>query len=249
MQERLCGDPGRAMRDHVGEVPAYQHACHAFPFRRDYSRGLGEHIIHLRALFAPSHMIPLPGQQTAIEDMISTVYERTAVLSFTLDIVYEISDSLNDYARLFQETRQGPRLPASILPEQGKFEELARRIESFCGDGRTSCYVKVGITVAVGGAQCELLSAVYVTQPPGRRLRRGTISFRNNAHFSASSGIDADGPSVYEPLVMFHLDRIAHEELKSLIIQVDEERAFLRGRHEHEDDDEDQVDHRDDDGA
>lgn len=135
-----------------------------------------------------------------------------------MDIVYGLNNGISIYDALFVETNQGPRLPTSIVPEQAKFADLARQIETLRTRTRVATMVRMGITaeatVGMVEESFDLLQAMYVTQPP-TRLPRGTRIDRQEC-----LGYDTDPDSAFygDPLVFYRLNPDAHASLKSWLL-------------------------------
>lgn len=154
--------------------------------------------------------------------MIIAVFEWTTVASFELDIVYDLDSDGGDYEELFQETNQGSRLPSSLVPEQAKFADLARRIEALRRPGRTACLLRMSVTADVMGKCFNLSQAMYMTQPPTRQSRPNTVATRIEDQGWFGCDTDPDLAPVGDPLVFFRLSAGGHADLKSRLLGPDD---------------------------
>lgn len=100
--------------------------------------------------------------QPVIENLVSTVVERTNITSFTFDINYEVENTIGiNWKDFFIKTSKGAPVSPLVVPNKAGLRNFFHQIAAIRKDGRPDCSVQITME---GEIQCHdylLLQADY----------------------------------------------------------------------------------------
>lgn len=162
---------------------------------------------------------PVIAHQAAIEKTILTVVERTNIISFAFNAIYDLEDGTDAYTSFFDTSDEGDlRVTASVVPTKPRFTQFAQQI-SDARDGRRGCSIKVKLSGDVDGDSFKLLKAGYRASTDDTT----TVSRLPDARHSAGHGHIASAPPDEKSRITFRLNYEGHTQLWSILVPTDYE--------------------------
>jgi hypothetical protein len=150
-----------------------------------------------------------------MENLITTVVEGTGIISFTFDLVYDLSRRAGSYEPLYNGTNPGAPFQPSIVPNSAGFTDFLQRVARGRGDGRGGCSIEVEITGDLywdGGY--PLLKAKY-DAPIDDTSLNPNVGIQHMLGDSSNSNVR----TLDDTRISFHVDADAHAKLRSKLLR------------------------------